>query len=150
MFARRLVIADGSMEVTREVDGGMQTISQKRPAITTTDLRPDDLCYPSLPNIMNKKKPIYAKTPTDLGVDVAPRPCCTEAFQYEPGRPRGFDHATRTNCARSSSVIRLSDLTAIATSVARREPWRDLNSEVIAFFFCRVVAMSKSAQRNDV
>jgi electron transfer flavoprotein alpha/beta subunit len=73
MFARRLVIADGSVEVTREVDGGMQTISQKRPAITTTDLRPDDLCYPSLPNIMNKKKPIYAKTPTDLGVDVAPR-----------------------------------------------------------------------------
>jgi electron transfer flavoprotein alpha/beta subunit len=73
MFALRLVIADGSVEVTREVDGGMQTISQKRPAITTTDLRPDDLRYPSLPNIMNKKKPIYAKTPTDLGVDVAPR-----------------------------------------------------------------------------
>ena len=51
----------------------MQTTSQKRPAITTTDLRPDDPRYPSLPNIMNKKKPIYAKTPTDLGVDVAPR-----------------------------------------------------------------------------
>ena len=48
----------------------MQTISQKRPAITTTDLRSNDLRYPSLPNIMNKKKPIYAKTPTDLGVDV--------------------------------------------------------------------------------
>src|SRR5271167_4762758 len=137
MFARRLVIADGSVEVTREVDGGMQTISQKRPAITTTDLRPDDLRYPSLPNIMNKKKPIYAKTPTDLGVDVAPRDLAARS-QYEPGRPRGFDHATRTNCARSSSVIRLSDLTAIATSVARREPWRVLRASSITLLvaFC--------------
>jgi electron transfer flavoprotein beta subunit len=67
MFALRLVIADGSVEVTREVDGGMQTISQKRPAITTTDLRPDDLLYPSLPNIMNKKKPIYARDRLKIG-----------------------------------------------------------------------------------
>jgi len=55
------------------------------------------------------------------------RPCCTEAFQDPFGRCRGFDHATQTNCARPSSFIRLSDLTAIATSVARRASWRHFN-----------------------
>ena len=73
-FASKVVIGDGSVEVTREVDGGMQTVSLKLPAIVTTDLRLNEPRYASLPNIMKaKKKPIDEKTPADYGVDVAPR-----------------------------------------------------------------------------
>ena len=73
-FASKLVVGDGSVEVTREVDGGMQTITLKLPAIVTTDLRLNEPRYASLPNIMKaKKKPIDEKSPADLGVDVTPR-----------------------------------------------------------------------------
>src|SRR5208337_605344 len=73
-FASNVVIGDGTVEVTREVDGGMQTVSLKLPAIVTTDLRLNEPRYASLPNIMKaKKKPIDEKTPADYGVDVAPR-----------------------------------------------------------------------------
>ena len=60
--------------VTREVDGGLQTVKLKSPAIVTTDLRLNEPRYASLPNIMKaKKKPIDEKTPDDYGVDIAPR-----------------------------------------------------------------------------
>ena len=73
-FASKVAIADGKAEVTREVDGGMQTVSLNLPAIVTTDLRLNEPRYASLPNIMKaKKKPIDEKTPADYGVDVAPR-----------------------------------------------------------------------------
>jgi len=73
-FASKIVIGDGSVDVTREVDGGLQTVSLKMPAIVTTDLRLNEPRYASLPNIMKaKKKPIEEKTPADFGVDVAPR-----------------------------------------------------------------------------
>ena len=73
-FASKVVIGDGSVEVTREVDGGMQTVKLTLPAIVTTDLRLNEPRYASLPNIMKaKKKPIEEKTPTDYGVDVSPR-----------------------------------------------------------------------------
>ena len=73
-FASKVVIGEGSAEVTREVDGGMQTVSLKLPAIVTTDLRLNEPRYASLPNIMKaKKKPIDEKTPADYGVDVSPR-----------------------------------------------------------------------------
>ena len=73
-FASKLVIGDGNVEVTREVDGGLQTVTLKLPAIVTTDLRLNEPRYASLPNIMKaKKKPIDEKTPADYGVDVAPR-----------------------------------------------------------------------------
>ena len=73
-FASKVVIGDGKVDVTREVDGGMQTVSLKLPAIVTTDLRLNEPRYASLPNIMKaKKKPIDEKTPADYGVDVAPR-----------------------------------------------------------------------------
>jgi electron transfer flavoprotein beta subunit len=73
-FASKVVIGDGSVEVTREVDGGLQTVALKLPAIVTTDLRLNEPRYASLPNIMKaKKKPIDEKTPADYGVDVAPR-----------------------------------------------------------------------------
>ena len=73
-FASKLELADGSIRVTREVDGGLQTVTLKMPAIVTTDLRLNQPRYASLPNIMKaKKKPIDAKTAADFGVDTTPR-----------------------------------------------------------------------------
>ena len=73
-FASKVELADGSADVTREVDGGLQTVTLKLPAVVTTDLRLNEPRYASLPNIMKaKKKPIAEKTPADYGVDVAPR-----------------------------------------------------------------------------
>ena len=73
-FASKLVPADGGIEVTREVDGGLETVALKLPAVVTTDLRLNEPRYASLPNIMKaKKKPIEQMTPAALGVDVAPR-----------------------------------------------------------------------------
>jgi electron transfer flavoprotein beta subunit len=73
-FASRVELADGSVDVTREVDGGLQTVTLRLPAVVTTDLRLNEPRYASLPNIMKaKKKPILEKTPADYGVDVSPR-----------------------------------------------------------------------------
>jgi electron transfer flavoprotein beta subunit len=73
-FASKVELADGSVDVTREVDGGLQTVTLKLPAVVTTDLRLNEPRYASLPNIMKaKKKPITEKTPADYGVDVTPR-----------------------------------------------------------------------------
>ena len=73
-FASKLEIAGDAAHVTREVDGGLQTVALKLPAIVTTDLRLNEPRYASLPNIMKaKKKPIETRSPADYGVDVAPR-----------------------------------------------------------------------------
>ncbi len=73
-FASKVVVGDGSVDVTREVDGGLQTVSLKLPAIVTTDLRLNEPRYASLPNIMKaKKKPLDETSPEALGIDVAPR-----------------------------------------------------------------------------
>ena len=73
-FASKLLLGDGTADVTREVDGGLQTIQIKLPAIITTDLRLNEPRYASLPNIMKaKKKPIDEKTAADFGIDVAAR-----------------------------------------------------------------------------
>ncbi|MEL6291705.1 MAG: electron transfer flavoprotein subunit beta/FixA family protein [Pseudomonadota bacterium] len=73
-FASKVVVGDGSAEVTREIDGGLQTIKINMPAIVTTDLRLNEPRYASLPNIMKaKKKPLDTKTPADFGVDITPR-----------------------------------------------------------------------------
>ena len=73
-FASKLELADGKLNVTREVDAGLQTITIDMPAIVTTDLRLNEPRYASLPNIMKaKKKPIDEKTPEDMGIDVTPR-----------------------------------------------------------------------------
>ena len=73
-FASEVEKVDGKLNVTREVDGGLQTISINLPAVVTTDLRLNEPRYASLPNIMKaKKKPIDEKTPGDYGVDTAPR-----------------------------------------------------------------------------
>ena len=73
-FAHTLAIGDGTATVEREIDGGLQTVEIKLPAIVTTDLRLNEPRYASLPNIMKaKKKPIDEKSPADYGVDVTPR-----------------------------------------------------------------------------
>jgi electron transfer flavoprotein beta subunit len=73
-FANKLVLEGGDVTVTREVDGGLQTVKLKGPAIVTTDLRLNEPRYASLPNIMKaKKKPIDEKTADGYGVDISPR-----------------------------------------------------------------------------
>ncbi|MEY4750503.1 MAG: hypothetical protein RIQ60_2717 [Pseudomonadota bacterium] len=73
-FASKVEVADGAAKVIREVDGGLETISVKLPAIVTADLRLNEPRYVTLPNIMKaKKKPLETVKPADLGVDVAPR-----------------------------------------------------------------------------
>ncbi len=73
-FASKVELADSKANVTREVDGGLETVSLALPVIVTTDLRLNEPRYASLPNIMKaKKKPIDEKSPADLGVDVTPR-----------------------------------------------------------------------------
>jgi electron transfer flavoprotein beta subunit len=73
-FASKITLAEADAEVTREIDGGLETILLKLPAVVTTDLRLNEPRYASLPNIMKaKKKPIDALNPGDLGVDVTPR-----------------------------------------------------------------------------
>jgi electron transfer flavoprotein beta subunit len=73
-FASKVVLEDGKVTVTREVDGGLETLSLSLPAIVTTDLRLNEPRYVTLPNIMKaKKKPLDVVKPEDLGVDVTPR-----------------------------------------------------------------------------
>jgi len=73
-FASKVEIDGETLRVTREVDGGLQTLDLRLPAIVTTDLRLNEPRYASLPNIMKaKKKPLDEKAPADFGVDVAPR-----------------------------------------------------------------------------
>ncbi|MBB42252.1 MAG: electron transfer flavoprotein subunit beta [Rhodospirillaceae bacterium] len=73
-FASKLEFMDQELKVTREIDGGLETVALKLPAVVTTDLRLNEPRYASLPNIMKaKKKPITEYTPIDLGVDVTPR-----------------------------------------------------------------------------
>jgi electron transfer flavoprotein beta subunit len=73
-FASEVALGEGKVSVTREVDGGLQTVELKLPAIVTTDLRLNEPRYASLPNIMKaKKKPLDKKAPADFGVDTAPR-----------------------------------------------------------------------------
>jgi electron transfer flavoprotein beta subunit len=83
-FAFKVEFGEGAVDVTREVDGGLQTVSLKLPAIVTTDLRLNEPRYASLPNIMKaKKKPLEETTPDALGVDVTPR--ITVLKTVEPG-----------------------------------------------------------------
>lgn len=73
-FASKVVLADGKANVTREIDGGLETLEISLPAVVTTDLRLNEPRYATLPNIMKaKKKPLEIVKPEDLGVDVTPR-----------------------------------------------------------------------------
>ena len=88
-FASKLTLDGETIGVTREVDGGLQTVRLKAPAIVTTDLRLNEPRYASLPNIMKaKKKPIVEKLPSDYGVDVTPRLKAMTTME-PPGRASG-------------------------------------------------------------
>ena len=88
-FASKVKVGTGSAEVTREVDGGLETISVKLPAVVTTDLRLNEPRYVTLPNIMKaKKKPLETFKPEALGVDPAPR-LKTLKVQEPPKRSAG-------------------------------------------------------------
>lgn len=88
-FASKVVIADGKAVVTREVDGGLETIELALPAVITTDLRLNEPRFATLPNIMKaKKKPIDTLTPEALGVDVTPR-LATLKVEEPPKRKAG-------------------------------------------------------------
>lgn len=85
-FASEVTVEGEKVKVTREVDGGLQTVELKLPAIVTTDLRLNEPRYASLPNIMKaKKKPLDITTPDELGVDIAPR---TKTLKVEPPAER--------------------------------------------------------------
>ncbi len=87
-FASKVDIADGVATVKREVDGGLETIEMKLPAIITTDLRLNEPRYATLPNIMKaKKKTLDVTTPATLGVDVTPRLATLKVV--EPGKRKG-------------------------------------------------------------
>jgi electron transfer flavoprotein beta subunit len=88
-FASKLVIEGETAVVTREVDGGLETLKLGLPAVITTDLRLNEPRYPSLPNIMKaKKKPLDIRKPADFGVDIAPRLKVLKTVE-PPGRKAG-------------------------------------------------------------
>ncbi|WP_323844152.1 electron transfer flavoprotein subunit beta/FixA family protein [Microbulbifer magnicolonia] len=85
-FASEVTVEGDAVKVTREIDGGLQTVELKLPAIVTTDLRLNEPRYASLPNIMKaKKKPLDTTTPDELGVDITPR---TKTLKVEPPAER--------------------------------------------------------------
>ncbi|MDG5496252.1 MULTISPECIES: electron transfer flavoprotein subunit beta/FixA family protein [Azospirillaceae] len=87
-FASKVAPADGKVAVTREIDGGLETVELKLPAVVTTDLRLNEPRYASLPNIMKaKKKPIEVLAPDALGVDITPR--LTTLKVTEPPKRKG-------------------------------------------------------------
>jgi electron transfer flavoprotein beta subunit len=88
-FASKVAVEGESVDVTREVDGGLETVKLKLPAVVTTDLRLNEPRYASLPNIMKaKSKPLATKTPDDYGVDVTPRLTTLEVVE-PPKRSAG-------------------------------------------------------------
>ncbi len=89
-FASKVEVADGKAKVTREVDGGLETLSLSLPAVVTTDLRLNEPRYVTLPNIMKaKKKPLETISAADLGVDIAPR-LITLKVEEPPKRSAGI------------------------------------------------------------
>ncbi len=93
-FASQVTLNDGEVEVTREIDGGLETVALPLPALVTADLRLNEPRYVKLPNIMKaKKKPIDTMTPADLGVDASPR-LTVVAVNEPPARKAGVKVAS--------------------------------------------------------
>jgi electron transfer flavoprotein beta subunit len=107
-FASKVEIADGKATVTREVDGGLETVELKLPAVVTADLRLNEPRYASLPNIMKaRKKQIDILKPADLGVDVTPRLTIVSVAE-PPGRKAGIkvaDVATLVDKLRNEAKV---------------------------------------------
>ncbi|MFJ7439704.1 electron transfer flavoprotein subunit beta/FixA family protein [Methylorubrum thiocyanatum] len=103
-FAYKIEPGEGGLDVTREVDGGLQTVSLKLPAIVTTDLRLNEPRYASLPNIMKaKKKPLEELAPDALGVDVTPRLTVLRTAE-PPGRSAGVKVASAAELVQKLKV----------------------------------------------
>ncbi len=103
-FASKIAVGDGTVSVRREVDGGLETLDLKLPAVVTTDLRLNEPRYPTLPNIMKaKKKEIEEKDAASFGIDIAPRLKVLKTFD-PPGRKAGVKVANAAEL-----VIRLKD-----------------------------------------
>jgi electron transfer flavoprotein beta subunit len=101
-FASKVVLEDGKVTVTREVDGGLETLALTLPAIVTTDLRLNEPRYVTLPNIMKaKKKPLDVTKPEDLGVDVTPRLKTLKVA--EPAKRSGYQGAGRRHPGRKTA-----------------------------------------------
>ncbi|MDS4032240.1 MAG: electron transfer flavoprotein subunit beta/FixA family protein [Candidatus Contendobacter sp.] len=95
-FASKVEVGAGTVDVTREIDGGLETVALKLPAVVTTDLRLNEPRFVKLPNIMKaKKKPLDVLKPADLGVDVTPR-LVTLKVQEPPKRQAGIKVDTVT------------------------------------------------------
>ncbi len=93
-YAYRIELENGGLKLTREIDGGLETVSLKMPAVVTTDLRLNEPRFASLPNIMKaKKKPIDTVTPEDLGVDITPK-VKTIKVEEPPKRDAGIKVAS--------------------------------------------------------
>ncbi len=107
-FASKVTLEDGKATVTREVDGGLETVALQLPAIVTTDLRLNEPRYVTLPNIMKaKKKPLETVKPADLGVDVTPR-VKTLKVAEPPKRSAGIkvpDVATLVNKLKNEAKV---------------------------------------------
>ena len=105
-FASKVSVADGKAVVTREIDGGLETLSMTLPALITTDLRLNEPRYATLPNIMKaKKKPLETLTPETLGVDVTPRLITVKvrgAAETQRRRNRGGCRPTRAKATERS------------------------------------------------
>ena len=109
-FASKVEIDGGEAQVTREIDGGLETVAIKLPAVVTTDLRLNEPRYATLPNIMKaKKKPLETLKPEALGVDVTPRlktlkvvePAQAQGRRQGGGRRRSWS----TSCKNEAKVI---------------------------------------------
>ena len=104
-FASKVKIADGKAEVTREVDGGLETISVKLPAVITADLRLNEPRYVTLPNIMKaKKKPLETLKPDALGVDVSSRICPPSRWKSRPSARLASKCSTQRRWSKSSAT----------------------------------------------
>jgi electron transfer flavoprotein beta subunit len=103
-FAYKVEVGDGSLDVTREVDGGLQTVSLTLPAVVTTDLRLNEPRYASLPNIMKaKKKPLEELAPDALAVDVTPKLKVLKTAE-PPGRSAGVKVASASELVQKLKV----------------------------------------------
>ncbi|KAG0777762.1 hypothetical protein G6F22_011652 [Rhizopus arrhizus] len=118
-FASKVELADGRVTVTREVDGGLETLTLKLPAIVTTDLRLNEPRYVTLPNIMKaKKKQLDTVTPQDLGVDPAPR-LKTLKVSEPPARKAGIkvaDVAALVDKLKNEAKLKGATLNAVAAA----------------------------------
>src|SRR5258706_366926 len=118
-FASKVEVADGAANVTREIDGGLETLKVKLPAVITTDLRLNEPRYVTLPNIMKaKKKLLEVVKPADLGVDVAPRIKTLKVA--EPSKHQRA--ATATSCSRPLPRARTSRRALPRCSTWHRSP----------------------------